>query len=124
MQTHPNHHLILDKHDFREVMKEAKELIQMAKRFKYNLMHEHSIELYNLWAPYVLDDIPSSHVEAPGYKIAFVQVMSIVLAMKGEKEDKSDIKNKFEERKNVINFLAYKSNKNSKNIYQTTNIIG
>lgn len=124
MQAYNNQNLILDRHDFREVMKEAKELIQMAKRFKYNLMHEHSLDLYNLWAPYVLDDIPSSHVNAPGFKIAFVQVMSIVMAMKGEKEDKSDTKNKIEERKNVINFLSYKSTKNSENIYQTKNLNG
>lgn len=120
MQPNTNQHLILDKHDFREIMKEAKELIQMAKKFKYNLMHEHSIDLYNLWAPYVLDDIPSSTVQAPGYKIAFVQVMSIVLAMKGEKEDNTE-KPKEILQKNVINFLSYKSSKNT-NIYSLTSL--
>ena len=128
MQTHTSQDLILDKHDFREVMKEAKELMEMAKKFKYNLMHEHSLDLYSLWAPYVLNDIPSSHVQAPGYKIAFLQVMSIVLAMKGEakefpKENKEEIKIEHEENK-VINFLSYKSNKNNNNnIYKIPNMI-
>lgn len=122
MQSHDNQHLILDKYEFREVMLEAKELIEKAKRLKYNLMHENSLDLYNMWSPYVLGDISFSYVNAPGFKIAFMQVMSIVMAMRDEKEDNSDNINKIEERENVINFLSYKSTKNSENIYQTTNV--
>lgn len=124
MQTNHTSHLVLDRHEFRDIMKEAKHLIDGAKRLKYNLMHEHSLETYDLWAPYVLDDIPTSQVNSPGYKIAFLQVMSIVLAMKGNDissfpkvEEKKNIK----EENNIINFSSYKSNRNMKNLISMRN---
>lgn len=120
MNTQINHSLILDKHRFREVMREAKDLIEMAKRFKYNLMHEDGLRMYDLWSPYVLDHLPSTMINAPGFKISVLQVMSIIMAMKGEKkqivEDKAEpLEQNIDT--NVINFLSYKNYRNGNNIY-------
>ena len=115
MQTKVNQCLILENDHFKEVMFEAKELMNKAQRYKYNLMHDQSFEYYNFWAPYVLNDIPSDFVNSPGYKIAFLQVMSILMAMKGEQAHHKTQKIKNDT--NIINFLSYKASKIDYNIY-------
>lgn len=120
MQTQLHQNLILNRHDFREIMKEAKGLIKRTKQSKYNLMHEQSLELYDLWSPYVLDDFPSEMVNSPGFKLAFMQVMSIIMALNGEKEEIIPSVEKIQyqiDDTNIINFLAYRSSKISDGIY-------
>lgn len=104
----------MDKDLYRMLMREAKEIILLSSQPKYDLMHEEGLQLYDKWAPYVLDNIPAKYVNSPGYKMAFTQVMSVLLAIKSEKRFFNitipvfDIEEKED---NIINFLNYKRTK-------------
>ncbi len=124
MKPQHNHYLILENDHFKEIMLEAKDLIKKSEKLKYSLMHEESLNFYDSWAPYVLDDMPSTIVNSPGFKISFLQVMSNILALKGEQEEpvKVEQEEPVENQDNkIINFLAYKSSKNPENIYSIKN---
>ena len=113
-QTKANIHLVLEKNPFREVMFEAGELLREAMLPKNNLMHAQSLELYDFWAPYMMF-VPKHIYESPGYKIAFTQVMSIIMALR-EKEPKKYMPNvdfsMYEEKDtNVVSFSNFKANK-------------
>lgn len=106
--------LVLEKNPFREVMLEARELLRQAMLPKNNLMHAQSLELYDYWAPYMMF-VPKHIYESPGYKIAFTQVMSIVMALH-EKEPKQylpkvDFSMYEDKDSNVVNFTNFKANK-------------
>lgn len=125
MQNRQIKPFILDTHAFREVMREFKELRDISRDIKYSLESEENWKLYEVWAPYVMGDYPSTMVNSPGFKIHFFEVTSMMLALKDEKNNKdrfkaNEIKQEFNDIKeikwkqastNVIDFLEYKGRK-------------
>lgn len=111
MNTLQNNILLIDRDLFRMMMREAKDVLRLAELPKYDLMNEEGLKLYDFWSSYVLNDIPSKNVNSPGYKMAFIQVMSVLLALKSEKKNYgTDISEHPQEKikSNIINFLSYK----------------
>ncbi len=116
MKNQPNRYLVLENDHFKDVMLEARELYNKAESPKYNIMNAESLKFYDLWSPYILNDLPFA--KAAGFKVAFLQIMSIVMANRGEREEKDQVQKKETVQDNkIINFLAYKSAKNRQSIY-------
>jgi hypothetical protein len=113
MQNKSARKLMLDEHSFREVMREAYDLLKLCEQPKYYLLHVDSFPLYNKWAPYVfMNKISDDVIFSTGFKMAFLQMMSVIMALRDQK------KSKVEEVPvdcNVVDFMSYKSVKG--NIY-------
>jgi hypothetical protein len=119
MQIQNAQRLMLDEHNFREVMREAYDLLKLCEQPKYYLLHEDSFPIYNKWAPYVfMNNISTNVMFSPGFKMAFLQLMSVIMALKSEGKSLFRQQNIVEENPidcNVIDFLSYKSVK--RNMY-------
>lgn len=89
---------------FRILMKEAYELSCIAQQPKYNLQSEESLRLYDIWAPYVMNSQES--INSTGYKIFIIEMMSILLVMKDEMNNKDRFKVKADDIKEIYNFRS------------------
>lgn len=94
--------MILETNRFRELLRETRELSLIAQQQKYNLQNEDSLRDYEFWAPYVMNH-PSA-INFVGYKIFMIDMMSILLVLKDEENNKdryyvpaSQVKKMYEE---------------------------
>lgn len=78
--------MVLETNRFRELMREAYELSCIAQQPKYNLQSEESLIEYEKWAPYVLNT--RSNINSVGFKIHMIEMMSILLVMKDEENNR------------------------------------
>ena len=78
--------MVLDTNRFRELMREAYELYCIAEEPKYNLQSEESWIEYERWAPYVLNT--QSNINSVGFKIHMISLMSTLLVMKDEENNR------------------------------------
>lgn len=78
--------MVLETNRFRELMREAYELSCIAQHPKYNLQSEESLIEYEKWAPYVLNT--QSNINSTGFKIHMIEMMSILLVMKDEENNR------------------------------------
>jgi len=74
--------MVLETNKFRELMREAYELYCIAEEPKYNLQSEESWIEYDKWAPFVLNQ--QSNINSIGFKIHMLSMMSTLLVMKDE----------------------------------------
>ena len=93
--------MVLDTNKFRELMREAYELSCIAQQPKYNLQSEESLIEYEKWAPYVLNT--GSNINSVGFKIHMIEMMSILLVMKDEENNRDRYRVSADEIKEMYN---------------------
>lgn len=93
--------MVLETNKFRELMREAYELSCIAQQPKYNLQSEESLIEYEKWAPYVLN--PRSNINSTGFKIHMIEMMSILLVMKDEENNRDRYRVPADEIKEMYN---------------------
>ena len=93
--------MVLDTNRFRELMREAYELYCIAEEPKYNLQSEESWIEYEKWAPYVLNT--GSNINSVGFKIHMIEMMSILLVMKDEENNRDRYRVSADEIKEMYN---------------------
>lgn len=116
MQTQVFRHLALESDKFKDLMIEAKELLDKTMTCKYNLANLENLENYDLWSKYILSDV-GPEINSPGYKISFLQVMSIILVLRAEKEEPIPDTQPVQKEEKIINFLSYKASKENDKLY-------
>ncbi len=93
--------MVLETNKFRELMREAYELSCIAQQPKYNLQSEESLIEYEKWAPYVLNT--GSNINSVGFKIHMIEMMSILLVMKDEENNRDRYRVSADEIKEMYN---------------------
>lgn len=93
--------MVLETNRFRELMREAYELSCIAQQPKYNLQSEESLIEYEKWAPYVLNT--KSNINSVGFKIHMIEMMSILLVMKDEENNRDRYRVSADEIKEMYN---------------------
>lgn len=93
--------MVLETNRFRELMREAYELSCIAQQPKYNLQSEESLIEYEKWAPYVLNT--GSNINSVGFKIHMIEMMSILLVMKDEENNRDRYRVSADEIKEMYN---------------------
>lgn len=93
--------MVLETNRFRELMREAYELSCIAQQPKYNLQSEESLIEYEKWAPYVLNT--GSNINSVGFKIHMIEMMSILLVMKDEENNRDRYRVPADEIKEMYN---------------------
>lgn len=93
--------MVLETNKFRELMREAYELSCIAQQPKYNLQSEESLIEYEKWAPYVLNT--KSNINSVGFKIHMIEMMSILLVMKDEENNRDRYRVSADEIKEMYN---------------------
>lgn len=93
--------MVLETNRFRELMREAYELSCIAQQPKYNLQSEESLIEYEKWAPYVLNT--KSNINSVGFKIHMIEMMSILLVMKDEENNRDRYRVPADEIKEMYN---------------------
>lgn len=93
--------MVLETNKFRELMREAYELSCIAQQPKYNLQSEESLIEYEKWAPYVLNT--KSNINSVGFKIHMIEMMSILLVMKDEENNRDRYRVPADEIKEMYN---------------------
>jgi hypothetical protein len=82
--------MTLETNKFRELLREAYELSLISYEPKYDLKNEESLRNYELWAPYIMKN--QKQINSIGYKVFMIELMSILLVMKDEENNRNRYK--------------------------------